>query len=1139
MPDKNKDKKEKPAPSKGLPYFDNEKQRDLYRKQLTDVVYQELNKSDNSDLLLSTSYYKTADNQNCINGVCGLSIKAGFRFNNPADEDRYLSGVKFSDAVNKGDEDFYQVNGNFQVGDIMQYRNKKNPRSHNKMIYDISTDANGEKQYYVVDNGGTTKLKSRKYSEKELKDLMTSAQGTNYDYVNYYRPGLSLDSEKLAQERKDKMSPEAIAALEERKKLVEYEKANNKNYVYGVRPDSKYAKAVPVGMQKFFDFANNPDKIQELVEKTGVEESVIHDELLNVFGQLGQENKWEDRGIGGSFGVENTIERLATHVFGGGKNLSVGPGQIKFNQVTPQLRKTYGINSAKDLHDFDKVIPLMAAMNVENRKWLERKGEEASAVLTGTPGTRAQDLPGGQGRYTAYMYQGLPRNPVETLQRKAEENRKGYRYSAEDAAEHDTNFINDRLPALSKNLGKGSYAEKVMQNIDTHLQRTMPVDREVVMPEIIIRPKKQITQQPQEAGFFARGGVTNSNTMGTFIPLTESLGYNAKGLQGSYSNPGYLDYQEPEQQQKPGQQKDNSGLYSNIAGAATRAITGTASALSAPNDPNNPSARGEMIGSTVLGAVGGIFGEGFGAIGNWLGGEIGGMFGPNAPRRQEGMWKVKAAQNRQFNPMYESDIRGENSAFYAEEGMMIPSSDMSNHSMSGETPTIQPELQPLNVQKGEILVDAQSLKVIRKFDNPNRYTKHEKNPMKEPMGNFVQVPAGSVVIPADKTKAYEAGNNLTKQSIIREILKGQEEDPMQNAPRGVDAMYMAPGGEVPWGDPYNFTDFAKNRAPQYFEQDPKIPIDYNNDPYAIRNESPFINAPGKIKPMNGNFPFKAPPAPAGTPAETPPPAGNTGGGFGSNLGEYNWGLIGANAAQFIPTVAGYINSMKGDPHLRYNDNREGYDRAIGEIGSGPTKPSTEAAKAAAGNAFGRVRQMYTQMGTPSAASNVANAQAQLIGRVGEIEENAVNAQMQNEANKRNAIAGLQVQKGADQLQNTQRFQDELRGDAATRENLQQAYLSEGVTNAIQMQMDRERLAVMNQMTNVFKLNPYMKQMIQEKPDVVENFIIPEILGMNAFPATPTSGRSTNINGRRVQTKYNRNNQYTGRTITDNNTNITR
>lgn len=446
--------------SSGAPYFKSNEERDAYRQRLKEVSEQALGEASDEDLLIGTSYHNIDQGNNCINGVCGLNRKAGITYNKPTDNDRFLSGEKFATAVARGDEDYYQVSGNFQIGDHMQYRHNKGTDSHNKIIYDSYVNDKGEKVYKVIDNGGGSKMKTIDYTEAELKQMQKQGGG-GYEKVNIYRPGYGLDKELLEKERGEQTSPEARKALADRQERVTWETLKDPGYKYSIRKDSEYYNDQPEGMQKFVEFANSDEKVNDLVRKLGVDKGVIHDELLNTFGELGQENKWSDRWFGGTAGLENTVEKIFKP-----KTKSIGPGQIKFNSIDPELKKKFDIKKPKDLFDFDKVIPLMTAMNVQNRKYMENQGDNLSEKLMGKPGVSADELEGGVGRWTPYMYRGRLSNPVDVANRELA----GTDLYGQDLTDERNRIIREKASLLDE----GSYAGEVFNKINQNLERTLP-----------------------------------------------------------------------------------------------------------------------------------------------------------------------------------------------------------------------------------------------------------------------------------------------------------------------------------------------------------------------------------------------------------------------------------------------------------------------------------------------------------------------------------------------------------------------------------------------------------------------------------------------------------------------------------------
>jgi len=465
------------------PLFKTVEDREAWRQRLKQISKDALSGYNNDEKYLvplvgikdaSGNEMTWNNDENCISGICGLNKAAGMEYNAGTYQGRYIGNQTFYDNVNNHKEDYYRVNGNFQGGDHIQLtRNGSNPY-HSMEIYDSYNDDDGNRWHRVIHNGGTTQFKENLYTDEDLKDMIADGRAI----IN--RPGYSLDKELLKKEREAATSPEARAALEKKKQLIDYQTSHDPNYQYAIREDSPQFKDQPTGMKKFIEFANNTDKINELVKKLGVDKDVIHDELLNTFGELGQENKWENPTFGGSLGLENTWEKIAT-TFGGGKNLSVGPGQIKFQTLDPELKKKFNIKNANDLYDWDKVIPLMTAINIKNRQWMERKGTDLSKFLIGQPGATASDLKYGMGRWTPYMYRGKMSDPEVEVQKeiKATINKYVYGLTPEEREEEFNKMLNSdeykrRVRKKAKVLDEGSYADKVYHNIENNLQRTLP-----------------------------------------------------------------------------------------------------------------------------------------------------------------------------------------------------------------------------------------------------------------------------------------------------------------------------------------------------------------------------------------------------------------------------------------------------------------------------------------------------------------------------------------------------------------------------------------------------------------------------------------------------------------------------------------
>ena len=466
---------------------------------------------------------KAAEAQNegaygCIGGVCSIYTEAGVMSKPNWSNTDFALHAKEYGFPNQGyglDQLRY-----LEPGDALQYydRGSKNwdkayPH-HSQMFLGVNPDSG---EYEFFDNFNKS---MRSYPKKTLEKLFKSDNEKNRkEYGRIYKVNPYVAGPVVT-------NPEAIKALEERKKTIEFEKEFGEEYEYGIRKDSPYYKDQPIGMKKFIEWANKKENINNLVEKLGVGKGVINDELLNTFGELGQENKWQNRTFAGEvLGLEGVYEKVFKP-----KNKSIGPGQIKFNTISNDLKEKFEINTPKDLYNWDKIIPLMTAMNIKNRKWMENKGTDLSKYLIGKEGVGADELKYGVGRWTPYMYRGSIDTPEDIVMRNA---KKDYGLSEtysdptislpENLNQSLESYLNSykSSPYYKKDLRKnsklfqeGSYADKVFRNIDENLERsitdqTQPqIGQPRVMQPIIIKG----TQKKKQA----HGGSINNNWLNKY-----------------------------------------------------------------------------------------------------------------------------------------------------------------------------------------------------------------------------------------------------------------------------------------------------------------------------------------------------------------------------------------------------------------------------------------------------------------------------------------------------------------------------------------------------------------------------------------------------------------------------------------------
>ena len=424
----------------------------------------------------------------CIGGVCDVLKEADVLPNviwSNTEFAKQAPKLGFN-AANKG----WGLKGieNLEPGDVVQWMDiGKNPNKavpHHAQIY-LGPDKDGELEFFDNYN-----KEIRSYPKQRIEEQLSWSRKPEDDQMQIYKinpynpkPGVNAN-------------PEAQKALEERAANIRYQtdpyyEYNIPEYQYSVRLDSPYAKDPPTGMLKFINKANSPEWISDVVKKIDAAgygnratREQVHDALLNVFGELGEENKWENPWIGGTFGLESLIERIASP-----KGLSIGPGQIKYSQLNDRMKKAFGITRRRDLQDWDKVIPLMVGIDIANRQWMENQGEAFSERMIGQRGLSSDEFKWDEGRMAPYFYRGQgPRNVrkyVESLygQDWYDEYKPQYLQSLEkieqDPAAREQ-FVKDNLRQYQKVFDKGSYAQRVFENINKNLQRLILRPGEVI-----------------------------------------------------------------------------------------------------------------------------------------------------------------------------------------------------------------------------------------------------------------------------------------------------------------------------------------------------------------------------------------------------------------------------------------------------------------------------------------------------------------------------------------------------------------------------------------------------------------------------------------------------------------------------------
>jgi hypothetical protein len=395
----------------------------------------------------------------CIGGVCSILTEAGIMEAPNWSNTDFALHAKDYGFPNKG----YGLSGikNLEPGDILQMVNDRNDQGNyypgHAMIF-LGIDENGEYEFFDNFNGPNTH-KTTKWSKSRVEEELNFSNNDpkkphSVIYkMNPYDPppytGNDAEISAIIEERKanhlaklqSNLSYNYDANEEPYKgygnpdmfpKFGKYEKLDGTQQIQEevMQPDGSvlvnsfypepntYRKTGwnNETIASFFNLANSQDEIDNLVNITGASKEDIHDSLLNVFGELGQESNWgnpQGQKSKKEYNYEKFLSTTGVGKFlGGGKRHSVGPGQIKLKFIEDDLKDKLNIHTTKDLFDPYKVTQLMIAQDLKAKDVLKSwsnqgtLGKNLGIKVNGEEPT-IETLPGGVGRWSPYLRNSL------------------------------------------------------------------------------------------------------------------------------------------------------------------------------------------------------------------------------------------------------------------------------------------------------------------------------------------------------------------------------------------------------------------------------------------------------------------------------------------------------------------------------------------------------------------------------------------------------------------------------------------------------------------------------------------------------------------------------------------------------------
>lgn len=372
-----------------------------------------------------------------------------------------------------------------------------------------------------------------------------------------------------------------------------------------------------------------------------------------------------------------------------------------------------------------------------------------------------------------------------------------------------------------------------------------------------------------------------------------------------------------------------------------------------------------------------------------------------------------------------------------------------------------PQERMINVERGEIMVNPMDMTVVQEFLNPNRFSKHGKNQFKEPSGNFVSVPNDHIIIPKKLANRYKSGDVLTRKSIVMQLLSDQADDPMFNVPEtpatGVEQFALG-GGTGP------VDDLPVRKRKRFI-----IPGSLVND---------LLIDPTKVDSSGDTGSMQQPQNTFNEDADIPVATGKKG-----FLSKINTGSIARTLLQDLPIISQMATNGKGDPYLGENPNVQ-YNTALSYANQLPEEISVAGNLAANDRSFLVASKAIDNNDTPSARAEKAALLAEKFAGDNSVYTGKETIGAQLKSTKLQALLGLTTAQGADWQQDRRFLTNELRMDAAARENNSAAAIANLSENTQLAQNDAERVKSLNAITHSVNIDPFAKDIMKEDPGFI-------------------------------------------------------
>jgi len=415
----------------------------------------------------------------CIQGVCGVLSDAGII---PKD---YYTNTKFAEkAPSMGFSRALADIELMQPGDIIQHMDNTNKKgvkypSHAEIFKGINSDGDYEFYDYYDKYNGFGSI--RTYTKKQLEYRFDAFK--NKDNSKIQAQFFSLTPEEI--KPKPLPYPFNLKKPEQEQYFNQTHAADTEYYLTDdITPTNPLEYKRSVNKNQLVDYFNDKKLDEQLRKKLKISDQDLQKSKELVYGIMDQET---------DFGAPDSFLRDLKYKLKGvlnSKDRSTGPAAVKLSSVSPEVRKEFGIEKARDLYDVKNAY--IAALDVLNKGAKYTEGH-----LEGHPGLQDKSL-----LESGLYWYNNPSNIVNTdLENQGLIKKNAHWWQT-------NKDVENKIKNSPLNISEGSYPSKVIEQSKA-LGKHINFEDMNILPEVIVTPIKEEMEY---------GGEVNNNDFSISAP---------------------------------------------------------------------------------------------------------------------------------------------------------------------------------------------------------------------------------------------------------------------------------------------------------------------------------------------------------------------------------------------------------------------------------------------------------------------------------------------------------------------------------------------------------------------------------------------------------------------------------------------